>query len=238
MSAVIIIPARYASERFPGKPLALILGKPMVQWVWEAAQGAKLASAVIIATDDPQIAQVARGFGATVTLTDTNHTCGTDRVAEVASQLSAQVIINLQGDEPLVEPHHLDTLIQCLLDNETTPMATLAHVGDPILLDSPDIVKVHIDGQGHAVQFSRSAIPAASAPPHYHIGIYGYQRKSLAKIAALPPTENEKAESLEQIRVLDHGLTISVVTVSAWSGVGVDRPQDIARAESALNSRR
>ena len=238
MSAVIVIPARYASERFPGKPLASILGKPMIQWVWEAAQGAQLASAVIIATDDPQIAQVGRDFGATVVLTDADHACGTDRVAEVARQLSAQVIINLQGDEPLVEANHLDTLIQCLLDNETIPMATLAHIGDPALLHSPNVVKVEVDEHGNARQFSRLAIPDAPTPPLYHIGIYGYQRTSLAMIAALPRTENEQLTSLEQVRVLDHGHTISVVTVSAWSGVGVDRPEDIARAESALNLRR
>jgi len=231
---VIIIPARYASTRFPGKPLADLWGKPILQHVWERAGQAKLAGRVIVATDDERIASAGRGFGAEVFMTRPGHPSGTDRVAEVAAQIEADLIVNLQGDEPLIEPAAIDAAIAPLLDDSAIPMGTLCcPIEDVADLANPNVVKVVCDRNGFALYFSRLPIPfvrdrGADTVRHRHIGLYVYRRNFLLGLAKLAPTPLEQAEKLEQLRVLEHGHRIRVVQVSRVSP-GVDTPEELER---------
>lgn len=253
MRAVAVIPARHASTRFPGKPLALLLGRPMVAWVVDAALTAGTLREVWVATDSEPIARAAEAAGARVAMTSPECASGTDRVAETARMASADVYVNLQGDEPLVEPADIDRLVEVFAAEPGTRMATLARPADREgdLLD-PNVVKVVCDAAGSALYFSRSPLPyyrdawsaaggPAAAPgdqvqPLRHVGLYAFRREALLAFTALPPGRLEQAERLEQLRALEAGWRIRVLPASGDS-LGVDRPEDLARAEKALRAR-
>ena len=235
-----IIPARWASTRFPGKPLVNLRGKPLVQHVWERANRAKRVGRVIIATDDMRIAEAAFDFGAEVALTSPKHPTGTDRLAEVAGKLkSAAIILNVQGDEPDIAPSTIDRLVGALQDDPGLGMVTAANpVTDLADVQNPHVVKVVTDLAGRALYFSRSVIPHdrdGRRGIRYlrHQGIYGYRRKVLLAFVKWKPTPLEQAEKLEQLRALEHGIAIGVIVVRRGS-VGVDVPGDLAKAERAL----
>ena len=241
MSKVIaIIPARWASTRFPGKPLVPLHGKPLVQHVWERASRAKRVGRIIIATDDMRIAEAAFDFGAEVALTSPKHPTGTDRLAEVVRQLkSASIILNVQGDEPDIAPSTIDRLAEALQDDPKLGMVTAANpLTDPADVQDPNVVKVVTDLAGRALYFSRSVIPhdrdgRGGVKYLRHQGIYGYRRKVLLAFVKWKPTPLEQAEKLEQLRALEHGIAIGVIVVRRES-VGVDVPGDVAKAERAL----
>ena len=243
-SVVAILPARWGSTRFPGKPLHLIAGKPLIQHAWERASSAKLISRAIIATDDVRIAEAAGEFGAEVALTSPHHQSGTDRVAEVARKLSGvSHVINVQGDEPLIDPALLDRLARLLLDDPALGMITAANPFAPgEEVGNPNAVKVVIDRNGNALYFSRSVIPylrdernRGDAPPYLrHQGLYGYSLPFLLQFVAWPPSPLEKTEQLEQLRALENGGKIRVV-VTERASVGVDTPEDVAHAERLLS---
>jgi len=233
-----IIPVRYGAVRFPGKPLAGILGKPMIQWVYEGAKKSKLLKRIMIATDDVRIVKAAEKFGAEAVLTSADHESGTERVAEAAAQLDVEIIINIQGDEPLVDGEMLDALV-IALDDQSVPMATLmAKVTDMTLLQDSHVVKVVTDKNGFALYFSRSALPY-QAPDHFfqHIGIYGYRKDFLMNFHRLPASRLERIEKLEQLRVLENGLSIQMIEVPKPT-LSVDTPQDIINVERILKARK
>jgi 3-deoxy-manno-octulosonate cytidylyltransferase (CMP-KDO synthetase) len=248
MQVVAVIPARYASTRFPGKPLVPILGKPMIQWVYERTCQARLVDRVIVATDDRRIADAVAAFSGECCMTSADHPTGTDRLAEVAGQLDAELIVNVQGDEPLIDPEMIDQAIRPLLEDATIDMGTLAA---PILHEeefhNPNVVKVVCDRNGFALYFSRSPIPCerdrtaltsvAALTAWKHIGLYVYRRKFLLRFAGLPETRLEQLEKLEQLRALEHGVPIKVVE-TAGTSIGVDTPEDLARIETRLQSDR
>lgn len=238
-SCPIIIPARYASTRFPGKPLHLIAGKPLVQHVWERCREVRSASRVVIATDDERIATAARHFGAEVAMTRAEHPSGTDRLAEVATQLPAAThFLNVQGDEPLVNPTLLESMIAALQDDPALPMITAAspleHGPDA---DNPNIVKVVLTTTGEALYFSRSRIPYPRQPPalpcYRHLGVYGYSRDFLLQFVGWPPSPLEITESLEQLRALENGARLRVVLTTDESP-GVDTPEQAREVERVL----
>lgn len=239
MNATIVIPARYASSRLPGKPLLRQTGKYLVQHVYERACLARRARQVIVATDDPRIAAAVESFGGTVALTRRDHASGTDRVAEVARTLTSDIIVNVQGDEPLVDPAALDRMIAQLESDTTAVMATLA-VPIRSLEDwrAPHCVKVVCDDAGRALYFSRSPIPHVrdgqpafdTHPPRFlqHLGLYAYRRAFLLQLATLPPAPLEQLEKLEQLRVLAAGQRI-LVSVVGQAAIGVDTYEDYER---------
>ena len=237
----IIIPARYASTRFPGKPLVDIAGKPMIQRVWEQAKQSKLADRVIVATDDDRIAAAVRGFGGEVQMTGSDHVSGTDRLAEVARNLpDTRIIVNVQGDEPLISPVAIDDAIRPLLDDETVEMSTVAyHVDDEEKWQTPQLVKVVLDQKGFALYFSRYPIPyerevgPQAAKRLGHAGLYVYRKECLLRIAGLEPTPLELTEKLEQLRALENGIRIKVI-INSHTSPGVDVPEDIAKVEALL----
>ena len=239
MKSVIVIPARYGSTRFPGKSLARLRGRPMIQWVWEAASRSRLSEQVVIATDDDRIADVAAKFGADVVMTKKSHCSGTDRIAEVADKISAQLYVNVQGDEPLLSPGAVDDLIRGMAESPRIPIGTLAHrIERSAEWLSPDVVKVVCNRHGEALYFSRSPLPFmrtwnAKAKLLRHVGIYAYRAAALASFVALKPSALEMAESLEQLRALEHGMTIQVIETK-YRCLGVDTPADLARVEAVL----
>jgi 3-deoxy-manno-octulosonate cytidylyltransferase (CMP-KDO synthetase) len=236
MRTAIVIPARYASTRLPGKPLLRSTGKYLIQHVYEQACRARRADTVIVATDDPRIVAAVEAFGGRVALTRRGHPSGTDRVAEVARTLDVEVVINLQGDEPLIDPAVLDLLPELL---ERDPEAQVATLAAPLAAEdgyrSPNCVKLVRDGRGRALYFSRSPIPCvrdgrpdfAARPTQFlqHLGLYAYRRPFLLELAALPPAPLEELEQLEQLRVLSLGRPIQVGVV-AHAGRGVDTFED------------
>lgn len=236
MKIAVCIPARYASTRFPGKVLAKDTGKFLIQHTWEQARKAKLPERVVIAADDEKIVEAARTFGAECVLTSTEHNSGTDRIAEALGRSDAEIIINVQGDEPQIDPDHIDFLARLLLDSPEAPMATLAagFTSREQVLD-PNVVKVILDAHGRAIYFSRSVIPydreraGVGDVGHYlrHIGIYAYRREFLLTITSLPQTPLEKFEKLEQLRVIEHGYTILVGKVE-HTCEGIDTPEQYA----------
>ena len=241
MSEVIaIIPARWASTRFPGKPLVKLRGRPLVQHVWERARRAKSVDRVIVATDDMRIAEAVFAFGAEVALTSPKHPTGTDRLAEVAAKLKpASIILNVQGDEPDIAPSTIDRLARALQQDPKLGMVTAANpITDPADIRNPNVVKVVTDLDGRALYFSRSTIPhdrdgRGGIKYLRHQGIYGYRRKVLLEFVKWKPTPLEQAEKLEQLRALEHGISIGVIVVKRGS-VGVDVPGDMAKAARAL----
>jgi 3-deoxy-manno-octulosonate cytidylyltransferase (CMP-KDO synthetase) len=230
-----VIPARFASSRFPGKVLAEIAGKPMLQHVWERALMARYVSSILIATDDERVYKAARAFGAAVRMTRTDHLSGTDRVAEAASAEAAEIVVNIQADEPLIDPAAIDVAVLPLVHDSTIEMSTLMkRIEDPVEIEDPNVVKVVTDREGDAIYFSRSPIPylrdrAECFVPHYkHIGLYVYRRDFLLGYPALPVGPLERAERLEQLRALENGHRIRVVETDSES-LGVDTPQDLMR---------
>ena len=247
MNIIGIIPARYASTRFPGKPLHLIAGKPLVQHVVERCRKSKLLRDVVVATDDERIRSVVSGF-CRVEMTDGAHPSGTDRIAEVIRRSDADAAVNIQGDEPLIDASVIDAVARALEESEMSTAATRIH--DATEYESPNVVKVVVNAAGRALYFSRRTIPyvrdAASRPVSEqlaafpflkHLGIYGYRRDVLLRLVKYPVSPLESAEKLEQLRALDHGVAIAVVTVD-YDSVGVDVPSDVARVESLLGSGR
>jgi 3-deoxy-manno-octulosonate cytidylyltransferase (CMP-KDO synthetase) len=235
---IAIIPARYASSRFPGKPLAMIAGKTMIEHVWRRCQESGAFSRVIIATDDERIADVGSSFGEVV-MTAVSCRSGTERAAEVARLLpDCRAIVNVQGDEPAVHPASLRQLVEAL-ENPEIAIATLVRRLSPGEAANPNVVKAVLAINGDALYFSRSAIPSNAeqrgATGYAHLGLYGYRREVLLRIAALPPTPLELAEQLEQLRALEHGIRIRCV-LTANDSVAVDTPADLARAEAALRA--
>jgi len=240
--AVGIIPARYASKRLPGKPLALIQGRPMIQHVFERAVKAKTIQRLVIATDDSRIREAASSFGADVLMTSPDHQSGTDRVAEAASQLllpPEAVVVNIQGDEPLLQPEVVDQLVETLREAADVPMATLVHPGfGHTDFHDPGVVKVVFDARRRALYFSRAPIPhprEATGPLTYykHIGLYAFRNHFLQQFTKLPPGVLEQMEKLEQLRALEHGFPILVVP-TAYDSVSVDTPLDLMKVEDIL----
>jgi 3-deoxy-manno-octulosonate cytidylyltransferase (CMP-KDO synthetase) len=240
LQAVAVIPARYASSRLPGKPLADIAGRPMIEHVYRRAAEARGVDAVVVATDDPAIAAAVEQFGGVARLTRPDHRTGTDRVAEVSADLRCDIVVNVQGDLPLVEPGMVGEVIEPLLADASVRMSTVRKViDDPADLDNPHIVKVVVDRNGDALYFSRSAIPYGREPietAFRHIGMYGYRRDFLLTFAALPPTALERAESLEQLRALEHGFRIRTV-LTRHESIEVDTPEDLERVRHLLTTR-
>ena len=239
-----IIPARYASTRFPGKPLHPIAGKPLIQRVVEQCRRAKSLADVIVATDDERIAACARQF-CRVEMTRADHPSGSDRIAEVAARCECDAVVNVQGDEPLMDPAVIDAVAAALAQNEMTTAATL--IRDAAEYDNANVVKVVVSATGRALYFSRRTIPylreAASRPvgeqlaafPFLkHLGIYGYQRETLLRLVRFPVSPLENAEKLEQLRALENGISIGVVRVE-YESIGVDVPGDVERVEKIIN---
>jgi 3-deoxy-manno-octulosonate cytidylyltransferase (CMP-KDO synthetase) len=238
MSVAIIIPARFASSRLPGKPLLRETGKYLIQHVYERACAAGCGAEVIVATDDERILNAVRSFGGRAEMTRADHQTGTDRVAEVAANLKADLIVNVQGDEPLIDPGAIDQLVALLERDRGAVMATLAvPIRDRDTYLSPNVVKVVCDGRGRALYFSRSPIPMvrdgepdfSTQPPQFfqHLGIYAYRRHFLIELAKTKPHPLEECEKLEQLRVLAHGAAIQVGTVN-HAHRGIDTPADYA----------
>ena len=242
-SAVVVIPARYESSRFPGKPLALIAGRPMIEHVYRRAAAARAIARVIVATDDRRIADAVAAFGGEAVMTSAAHPTGTDRLAEVASGLDCDIVVNVQGDEPLVAPSMIDQAVAPLaadpglqMSSLRTRLTSLAEYLDP------NVVKVVVDHADNALYFSRAPIPhrrdpgPGDEPPAgawRHIGLYAYRRTFLSRYAGLPPTPLEQAERLEQLRALEHGYRI-VVPETRHRSVGVDTPSDLAEVEALV----
>lgn len=238
-SRVGVIPARWGSTRFPGKSLAPLCGKPMIQWVYERTAQAGL-DRLVVATDDDRIREAVEAFGGEVVMTRADHPSGTDRVAEAAAAAGADVVVNIQGDEPLIDPGLVDRLAGLLADDPGWDMATAAvPVTDPGDVEAASVVKVVTAGDGGALYFSRSPIPhvrdGAPDPGLYlrHLGIYAFQRPFLERLVATPPCPLEIAEKLEQLRALHIGARMCVVRTEG-GGIGVDIPEDVPRAEAAL----
>jgi 3-deoxy-manno-octulosonate cytidylyltransferase (CMP-KDO synthetase) len=239
MSKVVaIIPARWVSTRFPGKPLHGIAGKPLVQHVWERCIEAESFDQVIVATDDVRIAEAAFSFGAEVSMTSAYHLSGTDRIAEVARRLKKiSVIFNIQGDEPMIHPVLLRRLVKKMLASDKIEIITAAVPISDEEAQSEHNVKVVIDSLGEALYFSRSRIPfrrgSSGAPTYKHLGIYGYRRRALLDFVRTPPSPLEKSEQLEQLRALENGMKIHVI-LSKTSSIGVDTPEDAKEAERLI----
>ena len=243
MNILGIIPARYASTRFPGKPLHAIAGKSLIQHVVERCQQAKSLSEVIVATDDIRIAAVARNF-CRVEMTRADHPSGSDRIAEVAARCACDAVVNIQGDEPLIDPAVVDAVAGALTECEMSTAATLIkHVAE---YDNANVVKVVVNAAGRALYFSRRTIPylreaasrsaseqLAAFPFLKHLGIYGFRRATLLQLVKFPASPLEQAEKLEQLRALDQGIPIAVVRVD-YDSIGVDVPEDVARVEELL----
>ncbi len=242
MKVLCVIPARYASTRLPGKPLALIAGKPMIEHVYRQAAKAKLPQEVLVATDSEAVVAAVTAFGGKAMLTRADHPTGTDRLAEVAQAYpDVDVIVNVQGDEPMIDPAIIDRLAQAFVDEPQLVMATMKTPLSEEDYHDPACVKVVCDLEGYALYFSRSLIPYPRNKPedlavYKHVGIYAYQRDFLLHYAALRPTPLERAESLEQLRALENGYKIKVLA-SDFQGVGVDTPEDLARVNALLAAR-
>jgi 3-deoxy-manno-octulosonate cytidylyltransferase (CMP-KDO synthetase) len=243
-SVFAVIPARYASVRLPGKPLASIAGRPMIQHVVERARQAERVSRVIVATDDERIKKAVEGFGGEAVLTRADHRTGTDRIAEVAAHLEAEIYVNIQGDEPLIDPATIDAVVAEMLDDESiqigTPCTAITQKNE--IMD-PNVVKVVRDFDGNGLYFSRAPIPwvrdtgATIAAQHWkHIGLYAFRREALLEFPTLPPGELERVEQLEQLRWLENGFHIRVVETD-YDAVSVDVPADIQRVEKILQER-
>jgi 3-deoxy-manno-octulosonate cytidylyltransferase (CMP-KDO synthetase) len=238
----IIIPARYGSSRLEGKPLIKVLGKSIIQWVYEKAQQAKLADMIIVATDDERIYNEVKSFGGEVEMTSTEHKCGSDRIMEVVSRHpEISYICNLQGDEPLIKPESIDAVIRNVKEDDLADISTLIRVlEDEEEINNPNQVKCVIDENGFALYFSRSKIPyerkIGMSPFYGHLGIYGYKRKALEAMTTLPQTPLEKAESLEQLRALENGMKIKTSIVD-FVPVGIDTKEDLEKFEQILTSK-
>jgi 3-deoxy-manno-octulosonate cytidylyltransferase (CMP-KDO synthetase) len=239
-SVVAIIPARLAATRLPDKPLAMLGGKTMIQRVWERARAASCLADVLIATPDRRILEVVQAFGGRAVMTSDRHRTGTDRLAEAAEGLDADIIVNIQGDEPLIDPATIERAVQPLLDDPALPMSSLMCPCPEEERDNPATVKVVTSASGDALYFSRFPIPyprsgESGAPTMQHIGLYAYRRDFLLTFAGLAPTPLEQAESLEQLRALEHGYRIRMVGVER-APLSVDTPEDLARVGAIIEA--
>jgi 3-deoxy-manno-octulosonate cytidylyltransferase (CMP-KDO synthetase) len=243
--AVGVIPSRWASTRLPGKSLVSICGKPLVQWVVERAALAQELAEVLVATDDRRIADAVEAVGARAVMTAPDHPSGTDRIAEAVTGIEADIVVNIQGDEPLVDPGLLDELVRVMRGDPTWDMGTAATpITDPADLAKPSVVKVVTDDSGKALYFSRAAIPydrdgeGALVPGLHrrHIGIYAYRRAFLERLVQAPPSALEAVEKLEQLRALGLGARL-VVLDTQETGIGVDTPEDVAYVEAIIRER-
>ena len=242
-SAIVVIPARYQSSRLPGKVLADIAGRPMIEHVYRRAQAAESVDSVLVATDDTRIQDAVTKFGGQALLTVGNHPSGTDRLAEATRDLTFDLVVNLQADEPLVNPSAIDLALKALTNNPKISMSTVrCPIEKPAELKNPNVVKVAIDTSGLALYFSRSPIPyfrdvvPERAPTIYrHVGLYAYRREFLLHLASLKPTPLEQAEQLEQLRALEHGYRIQTVEIKQ-EPVGVDTQQDLDRVRRILSA--
>jgi len=253
-NVVAVIPARYSSVRLPGKPLLEIGQKPLIVWVAERAAAAATVSRIIVATDDPRIVAAASRAGFDAMITRADHLSGTDRIAEVAHNLRAAVVVNVQGDEPLIDPATIDVAVNALLDDPSASMATTSEpISEAAEVLNRSVVKVTTDDQGYATSFSRHPIPfpkdavakhgsieaAPEAEPallysfRKHTGLYAYRREFLLEFASWPQTESEKGESLEQLRALERGVKIKVVEAASPS-IGVDTAEDLERVRAIV----
>jgi len=246
MRVTAVIPARYASTRFPGKPLADIHGKPMIQWVYERTRQANGIHRVVVATDDERIAAAVGAFGGEVQLTRADHPTGTDRLAEVAARIETDLVVNVQGDEPLIDPRMIEQALNAVRRNPGVVMGTLkAPLGSFEEFINPNVVKVVTDRQGFALYFSRAPIPHprdlaegleanfARLEAFKHIGLYVYRKDFLLTYPRLSPTPLEQFEKLEQLRALEHGFRIKVAATELTSQ-GVDTPEDLERVRAAV----
>jgi 3-deoxy-manno-octulosonate cytidylyltransferase (CMP-KDO synthetase) len=232
------IPARYDSERLPGKPLADIAGSPLIEHVYRRAVQARSLSAVVVLTDDERIATVVKGFGGDVEMTPIDCASGTDRIAWAARNWEVDAIVNIQGDEPLIESESIDRVARHLSQYHDDAVVTLAAPAEPGDAENPNVVKVVLDLEGYALFFSRSAIPFARNPgvrSWRHLGIYGYQYQALLEIAALEPTPLERIESLEQLRMLENGYRLRVLEVGR-AAPGIDTAEDLERVRQLIDS--
>jgi 3-deoxy-manno-octulosonate cytidylyltransferase (CMP-KDO synthetase) len=238
---VVVIPARYGSTRLPGKPLVSIAGKPMIQRVFERAKLAQRVDQVIVATDDERIVKAVEAFGGEVRMTRSDHRTGTERVAEVAAHVEGDVFVNVQGDEPLLDPAAVDTAVTSLLEEPKASIATVATpIKTPADIMDPNVVKTVLDFEGNAIYFSRAPIPwvrdtgsKVLARHLKHLGLYVFEREALLEYPTLPPGELERIEQLEQLRWLENGWKIRVAEVE-HDAVSVDVPEDVARVEKLL----
>ncbi len=252
LKAVVIIPARWGSTRFPGKPLENLSGKPMIQWVVERAQSAKSIAEVIVATDDDRILNAVEGFGGKAVLTSANHVSGTDRIAEAAKDLDCDIVINVQGDEPLIPSANIDLLVRPFLEDKLIKVTTLkSRILDDHEILNPNVVKVTSSKNGFALYFSRSPIPylrdewkdeerlvsnetCRDTTFYKHIGAYGFKKSFLMEYTSMPESPLEMAEKLEQLRILENGVPIYVVETKLGS-IGVDSKEDLEKVEALLN---
>ncbi len=238
----IIIPARYGSSRLEGKPLIEVNGKPIIQWVYEKAQQAKLADIIIVATDDERIFNAVKAFGGNVEMTSVNHKCGSDRIREVVERHpEISYIVNLQGDEPLIKSESIDAVARNVQEDDKADISTLIRVlKDEREINNPNLVKCVIDNNGYALYFSRSKIPyernTGITTFYGHLGIYGYKRKALIKMTSLPQTPLEKTESLEQLRALENGMKIKTSIVD-FVPVGIDTKEDLEKFKQIISQK-
>ena len=238
---VVVIPARYASTRLPGKPLVPLAGQPMIQRVYERAKAAQRVHQVIVATDDERILKTVQGFGGEARMTRTEHRTGTERVAEVAAHVAGDVFVNVQGDEPLLDPASVDTAVGALLEEPRAEVATVATpIRTPADIMDPNVCKVVLDFEENALYFSRAPIPwvrdtASKVQVRHlkHLGLYVFQRDALLEYPTLPQGELERVEQLEQLRWMENGWKIRVAEVE-HDAVSVDVPEDVARVEKLL----
>ena len=242
VSVIAVIPARFDSTRFPGKPLADLAGRPMIEHVYRRAAATPGVDRVIVATDDERVRQAVERFGGEAVMTSARHRSGTDRLAEVAASLTCDVVVNVQGDEPLIAPEAIGAAVAALVGSPEVEITTLRRrLVDPAEYASPHVVKVVVDRRGDALYFSRAAIPhergghGQRPPPgtYKHVGLYAYRRTCLLALAALEPTPLELAESLEQLRALEHGLRIRTVE-TVHDTIGVDTPEDLEHVRRLL----
>lgn len=242
MKVLGVIPARYASTRFEGKALADIFGKPMIQHVYERASKAETIDELVVATDDQRIFDAVKAFGGNVAMT-AQHPTGTDRVAEIASSTDADILVNVQGDEPVIEPAMIDEVVEPLLEDSGIDLGTLAHrIGSEAEYLNPNVVKVVIDQAGFAMYFSRSSIPytradswTADVPAYRHVGLYVYRRYALLDFAQKPPAPFETSEGLEQLRFLENGYRMKVVETN-YRSIGVDTPEDLENVKKMMSN--
>ena len=239
LDVIAIIPARFGSTRFPGKALADIDGRPMIEHVYRRAAASPVVSRVIVATDDLRIATAVAAFGGDVRLTRSDHATGTDRLAEVVATLGCDVIVNVQGDEPLLDSRAIAEAVTPFTDASISMTTLYRRIHNPAELADPNVVKLVLDRGGFALYFSRAPIPHARDPrggwpPLYrHIGLYAYRRSALLVLASLEPTPLERAEKLEQLRALEHGIRIKAIE-TAYDSIGVDTPQDLEQVRRLL----
>lgn len=237
----IIIPARYGSSRLEGKPLIEVCGKPIIQWVYEKAQQAKLADIIIVATDDQRIYNAVKSFGGNVEMTSTEHKCGSDRIKEVVMRHpEISYIVNLQGDEPLIKSESIDEVAKNVKEDKLADISTLIRKITTEESENPNLVKCVVDNLGFAMYFSRSKIPfernVGKSDFYGHLGIYGYKREALIKMTELPQSKYEMSESLEQLRALQNGMKIKTSVVD-FTPVGIDTIEDLEKFKAIVTAK-